>query len=121
MKKKFFALALAAMLLICAVPAQALTGEGIRAAQTLSALNVVRGAYNVDDSATRAQAAVVLVRLAGAEKAAAADKAHIPFQDVPAYAVPSVRYAYGQGWLNGITGDTFGASQAISTQATAQP
>ena len=117
MKKKFFALALAAMLLICAVPAQALTGEGIRAAQTLSALNVVRGAYNVDDSATRAQAAVVLVRLAGAEKATAADKTHIPFQDVPAYAVPSVRYAYGQGWLNGITGDTFGASQAISTQA----
>ena len=117
MKKNFFALALAGLLLICAVPAQALTGEGTRAAQTLSALNVVRGAYNVDDPATRAQAAVLLVRLAGAEKAANADRTRIPFQDVPAYAVQSVRYAYGQGWLNGVTGDTFGASQAITTKS----
>lgn len=117
MKKNFFALALAVMLLICAIPAQALTGEGTRAAQTLSALNVVRGAYNVDAPATRAQAAVLLVRLAGAEQVAAADKTHIPFQDVPAYAVQSVRYAYGQGWLNGAAGDTFGASQAIPTKS----
>ncbi|WP_312938625.1 S1C family serine protease [Oscillibacter sp.] len=117
MKKQFFALALAAVLLICAVPAGALTGEGTRAAQTLSALHVVRGAYNVDDPATRAQAAVILVRLAGAEKAAAADKTSIPFKDVPAYAVQSVRYAYGQGWLRGVTGDTFGASEAITSAA----
>lgn len=117
MKKNIFALALAVMLLICAVPAQALTGEGTRAAQTLSALNVVRGAYNVDDPATRAQAAVLLVRLAGTEQAAAVDKTHIPFQDVPAYAVQSVRYAYGQGWLGGVTGDTFGASQAITSKS----
>ena len=91
MKKKLFALLLAAALTVCAVPAQALTGEGSRAAQTLSALNVARGAYNVNDPATRAQAAVILVRLAGAEQAAAADKTHIPFRDVPAYAVQSVR------------------------------
>lgn len=117
MKKRFFALALVVMLLVCAVPSQALTGEGTRAAQTLSALNVVRGTYNVDDPATRAQAAVLLVRLAGAEQAAAADKTHIPFQDVPAYAVQSVRYAYGQGWLNGAAGDIFGASQAIPTKS----
>lgn len=117
MKKQFFALALAAVLLICAVPAGALTGEGTRAAQTLSALNVVRGAYNVDDPATRAQAAVILVRLAGAEEAAAADKTSIPFKDVPAYAVQAVRYAYGQGWLRGVTGDTFGASEAITSAA----
>lgn len=117
MKKQFFALALAAVLLICAVPAGALTGEGTRAAQTLSALNVVRGAYNVDDPATRAQAAVILVRLAGAEEAAAADKTPIPFKDVPSYAVQAVRYAYGQGWLRGVTGDTFGASEAITSTA----
>ncbi|MET0016079.1 trypsin-like peptidase domain-containing protein [Oscillibacter sp.] len=117
MKKHFFALALAVLLLICAVPAQALTGEGTRAAQTLSALNVVRGAYNVNDPATRAQAAVLLVRLAGAEKSAAADRTHTPFQDVPAYAVQSVRYVYGQGWLGGVTGNTFGASQAITTRS----
>ena len=117
MKKHFFALALAVLLLICAVPAQALTGEGTRAAQTLSALNVVRGAYNVNDPATRAQAAVLLVRLAGAEKSAATDGTHTPFQDVPAYAVQSVRYAYGQGWLGGVTGNTFGASQAITTRS----
>jgi hypothetical protein len=108
---------MAVMLLICAVPAQALTGEGTRAAQTLSALNVVRGAYNVDDPATWAQTAVLLVRLAGAEQSAAADSTHIPFQDVPAYAVQSVRYAYGQGWLTGATGNTFGASEAITSKS----
>ena len=117
MKKKLFALLLAAALTVCAVPAQALTGEGSRAAQTLSALNVVRGAYNVNDPATRAQAAVILVRLAGAEQTAAADITRIPFRDVPAYAVQPVRYAYGQGWLTGVTGDVFGASEAISTQS----
>ena len=117
MRKRVVALALAAVLLICTVPAGALTGEGTRAGQTLSALNVVRGAYNVDDPATRAQAAVILVRLAGAEKAAAADKTRVPFKDVPAYAVQSVRYAYGQGWLRGVTGDTFGASEAIDTKS----
>ena len=117
MKKRLFALAMAVALFVCAVPAQALTGEGDRAGETLSALNVVRGAYNVDDPATRAQAAVILVRLAGAESAAAADRTHIPFQDVPAYALQSVRYAYGKSWLTGVTGDTFGASEAITTQS----
>lgn len=117
MRKYIFALALAAVLLIGAVPAGALTGEGSRAAQTLSALNVVRGAYNVNDPATRAQAAVILVRLAGAEQAAAADKTRVPFKDVPAYALSSVRYAYGQGWLRGVAGDVFGAYQCIDTKS----
>lgn len=117
MKKKLLVLVLAAALLLCAVPAQALTGEGTRAAQTLSALGVVRGAYSVDDPATRAQAAVILVRLSGAEQAAAADKTRIPFQDVPAYAVQSVRYAYGKGWFTGVTGNDFGSSQPISTRS----
>lgn len=116
-KTRFFALCCAVVMCICALPAQALTGEGTRAAQTLEALNVVRGAYNVNDPATRNQAAVILVRLAGAEKAAAADKTHITFGDMPAWAAPSIRYAYGQGWVTGVTGTEFGGERTITANA----
>ena len=55
--------------------ASALEGEALRAADTLAALNLVDSAgaavdYNLNNTATRAQAAQLLVRLAGAEDAA---------------------------------------------------
>ena len=72
MKNRFFALLCALVLLVSAVPAaSALEGEASRAADTLAALNIVRGDYALDSSATRAHAAVLLVRLAGAEQVAA--------------------------------------------------
>lgn len=117
MKKRLISLSIAAMLIICMIPAQALSGEGTRAAETLSALHVVQGSYNVDQPATRNQAAVFLVRLAGAEKAAAADKTRTTFSDMPRWAAASIRYAYGKGWVSGISGTDFGGDKAISANA----
>ena len=72
MKKRFFTLLCALVLLVSAVPAaSALEGEASRAADTLAALHIVRGGYALDAPATRAHAAVLLVRLAGAEQEAA--------------------------------------------------
>ena len=72
MHTRFFVILSALGLLVSAVPAaSALEGECLRAADTLAALNIVRGDYGLDAPATRAHAAVLLVRLAGAESKAA--------------------------------------------------
>ena len=112
MKKRFSVLLCALLLLLSAIPAQALTGEGTRAADVLATLNIVRGAYNVDDIATRAQAVSILVRLSGQE-AAAARAPRSPFIDLPDWAKNSVNYAYAQGWATGTAGHEFGSNTAI--------
>ena len=74
MKKKLIALFCLLSLLLTTVPAAALEGEALRSADLLATLNLVNGKengdYALDTPATRAQAAVLLVRLAGAESAA---------------------------------------------------
>lgn len=114
MKKRLSALVLALVLTVCVIPAQALTGEGHRAAETLASLGIVQGDYNVDAPATRNQAAMILVRLAGAEAAAFSARAQCPFNDLEAWAAPAVRYAYAQGWLTGTTGNTFSGEEPIT-------
>ena len=71
MKKRLFALLCALVLLTTAIPsAGALAGEANRSADILSTLGLVNGTtnagYDLTAPATRAQAAVLLVRLAGA-------------------------------------------------------
>ena len=89
MKKKLFAMFCALALLVSAIPcAGALEGEAARAADTLAALNLVKGTgsgYALDEPATRAQAAVLLVRLAGAEQEAASSGSRSSFRDAPAW------------------------------------
>ena len=80
MKKHICALLCALLLLGGTVPAaSALEGESLRAADTLAALGIVRGDYALDTPATYTHAAVLLVRLAGAEPAEPA-----PGTDAPA-------------------------------------
>ena len=95
MKTRLFALLCALILLLGAVPAAgALAGESTRAADTLSTLGLaqgtVSGGYNLEAPATRAQAAVLLVRLAGGEQAAKADPWFAGFRDLPAWAADAV-------------------------------
>ena len=65
------------LVLGCMPSAGALEGEALRAADSLATLGLVQGTadgdYDLDAPATRAQAAVLLVRLAGAQADAAAD------------------------------------------------
>ena len=73
MKRKLTSLLCVLVFAISMIPsASALEGDALRAADTLAALNLVDSAgaavdYNLNNTATRAQAAQLLVRLAGAE------------------------------------------------------
>ena len=110
MKKRFFALLCTLILLAGAVPAvSALEGESDRAADTLAALNIVRGDYALTSPATRAQAAVLLVRLAGAEQAAASQivSARSPYYDTPTWARSAIAYAAAQGWITSLTAQSY--------------
>ncbi len=121
MKKRLLALLCALVLTLGAVPlAAALEGEAARAADTLATLGLVNGSgsgYDLDAPATRAQAAVLLVRLAGAEEAAAADPWFAGFRDVPAWARTAVDYAAHQGWVSGVTAVEFQPDRAVSANA----
>ena len=119
MKKQIFALFCALVLLLGAVPsAGALTGESARAADTLATLGLVQGTtsgdYALDAPATRAQATVLLVWLAGGEGAAKADPWFAGFRDLPAWAADSIDYAAHQGWVTGVTVLDFKPSDTIT-------
>lgn len=110
MKKRFFALLCTLILLAGTVPAvSALEGESDRAADTLAALNIVRGDYALTSPATRAQAAVLLVRLAGAEQAAASQivSTRSPYYDTPTWARSAIAYAAAQGWITSLTAQSY--------------
>jgi len=122
MKKKLISICCAlALLLAAAVPASALSGEETRAADTLYTLGLVRGFgsgdYDLSADATRAQTAALLIRLAGAESAAAADNWISGFRDVPAWVEDAVNYASHQGWVSGTTDVTFSPSRAVTANA----
>ena len=94
MKKRLLSLLCVLVLTVSVIPAaSALEGEAARAADTLSTLGLIDSTYNLDAPATRAQAAVLLVHLAGAEQAAAADNWLAGFRDVPASIAQEVNYA----------------------------
>lgn len=116
MKKRILAMLCALLLLAGALPAaSALEGEAERAADTLAALNLLSGSYALKDPATRAQAAVLLVRLAGAEKSAAASTAgRSSFRGAPDWALPSIAYAARQGWITSTTAQGFHAETTVT-------
>ena len=74
MKKRLASFLCALLLVVSAIPAaSALGGEAARAADTLSTLGLIDATYDLDATATRSQAAVLLVKLAGAGQADGAD------------------------------------------------
>lgn len=105
MKKRILAFLCALLLLTGAVPfAAAQEGETLRAADALHTLGLINGTgasgYALESPATRAQAAVLLVRLAGAQQDAAADNWFSGYRDVPTWASRAVHYAVHQGWID---------------------
>lgn len=96
MKKKLLSLVCALALTISLLPAaQALEGEGTRAAEALASLGLVTGTgagYAAEDAATQEQAAALLVRLLGAEKAAKADRRSCGWVGIPSWARSAVNY-----------------------------
>lgn len=120
MKNRLFALLCGLVLLVSAIPAaSALEGESARAADTLAALNIVRGGYALDAPATRAHAAVLLVRLAGAEQEAARQTVttRSPYYAAPAYARSAIAYAASQGWTTSLSAQSYRPDAPITADA----
>lgn len=116
MKKQLLTFLCVLILLIGAVPAAALEGEQARAADVLTTLHLLEEtpSQNLEAPATRAQAAVLLVRLAAAQQAAEDDLWISGFRDVPAWAQTAVTYAAHQNWISGVSVLSFCPDRTIT-------
>ena len=121
MKKHIFALFCVLAVLLSSVPVSALEGEALRSADRLATLNLVKGDtkgdYALETPATRAQAAVLLVRLAGAESTARKNPQATTFQDLPAWASAEIVYAAQQGWAYGASDSAFRPNDPVTANA----
>lgn len=121
MKKRILALFCALSLLLSAVPsAAALKGDTLRHTDALATLNLVKGTgddYALEVPVTRAQAAVLLVRLAGAEADAAKDTWISGFRDVPTWVRREISHAARLGWVKGVSIDRFRPDSPVTADA----
>ena len=96
--------------LLFALPAFALSPDNTIYADRLYQLGLFKGTddgYDLDKTATRAQAAVMLVRLLGAEQIAQTGNFTHPFTDVPDWAAKEIAYLYANNLTKGMTQTTF--------------
>lgn len=121
MKKRILSLLCALVLLAGVLPsAAALQGEAARAADSLATLGLIETVSNEKDlnaPATRAQAVVLLVALAGARQEAANDSWISGFVDVPAWAHTEITYAAHRGWAAGAALTEFKPNAAVTANA----
>lgn len=122
--KRFFTILLTTLALtgLLCTSASASSFEG--PAAELSAIGMLRGGaggFDLDKAPTRAQAAIMLVRLYGAEDEAKAaydaGELECPFSDVNGTAAPYVAWLADKGLANGTSADTFGAANPCSAKA----
>ena len=130
--KKIISLCLAAILLlsVCIPTVLAAEGSGTEnvspdalAAQALYDAGMFRGTadgFELERAPSRLEAAVMFVRLYGAEDAAksayeAGETAH-PFQDVAAWGAPYVAWLYTNGLTRGVSQTAFGAARKCTAK-----
>jgi hypothetical protein len=121
--KKFIITIAAVMLMTVLAATAAFASDYDSVAKELSGIGMFRGTgtgFELDRAPTRAEAAVMLVRLYGAEDQAKADfaagKISDPFTDVKNYAAPYVAWLYNKGLTTGTSATTFTPSAACSNQ-----
>lgn len=119
MKKRLLSALCAVMLLTAVLPAaHAQTGDAERCLDTLTVLSLLPEDHaDANAAVTRAEAAVLLVRLSGGEARPDTDGWFAGFRDVPAEAQQAVNYAARRGWVNGLNNVTFGASSPLNADA----
>ena len=108
------------MLLVSAVPmASAQSGDTARRADALTVLHLLSddSSRDLTAPATRGQAAVLLVRLAGGEKTPDTDGWFAGFRDVPDWARTAVNYAARRGWVSGVSNVQFNAGGSLNADA----
>ena len=114
--KRILSLILAvALLCALALPAAAAHVSAQEAAENLAALGLLRGTGNgfeLDRTATRAEAAVMLLRLLGREAEALRETDACPFDD-GGWAEKELSYAWKNGYVKGQTATHFGSSETV--------
>ena len=123
--KRFLTILLAALALtgLLCVSASATSFDG--AAAELAAIGMLRGdgngGYALDSAPTRTQAAIMLVRLYGAEEEAVAaytaGDLKCPFTDVNETGAPFAAWLADKGLASGTSPDTFGGSNPCTAKA----
>ena len=73
------------------------------------------GSFNLDKPLTRAEGAVMVVRLLGKEEEAKSEAYAHPFTDVPVWASSYVGYCYHKGILKGISDTKYGSGSAMTS------
>lgn len=89
-------------------------------AQKLKELGIFKGTqagFELERNATRAEAAVILVRLLGAEDIALANNYSHPFVDVPDWVSPYIGYLYKMNLTQGIDAKHYGCQLKITQEA----
>ena len=121
--KRFLTILFTTLLLTAALCVTASASDYDAVAEDLSAIGMFRGTasgFELDRAPTRSEAAIMLVRLYGAEddaKAAyEAGEIKHPFTDVSDFAAPYVAWVYTNGISNGTGADTFGSASKCSLQ-----
>ena len=121
--KRFLTVFFTALLLTAALCVTASASDYDAVAGDLSAIGMFRGTANgfeLDRAPKRSEAAIMLVRLYGAEEEAKAayDAGEIshPFTDVSAFTSPYVAWLYTNGITNGFTETTFGSQRTCTVQ-----
>lgn len=121
--KRFLTLLFTTLLVSAALCVGASASDFDAAAEDLAAIGMFRGTesgFELDRAPTRSEAAIMLVRLYGAEEDAEAayDAGEIqhPFTDVSEFASPYVAWVYSNGISKGTSADTFGAASPCSAQ-----
>ncbi len=123
MKKLFTALCITGALTLAAGAADVGTignsfpGDTEAQAQMLYDLGLFRGTeqgFALEKPMTRAEAAVMLTRLLGAEQAALVENRQHPFGDVPQWAAPYVGWLYQNGLARGVSDAAYGADENVT-------
>ena len=121
--KRFFTILFTVLLLTAALCVTASASDFDAVAEDLSAIGMFRGTANgfeLDRAPTRSEAAIMLVRLYGAEEAAktayeAGEISH-PFTDVSEFTSPYVAWLYTNSITNGFTETTYASQRACTAQ-----
>lgn len=121
--KRFLTILFTTLLLTAALCVSASASDYDAVAEDLSAIGMFRGTasgFELDRAPTRSEAAIMLVRLYGAEDAAKtayeAGEIKHPFTDVSDFAAPYVAWVYTNGISNGATATTFGSANKCTAQ-----
>ena len=117
--KHFLRTALAGVVLVGTLAVSAAAADFTGCADQLQALGLFRGSeqgYELDRAPTRAEAAVMLVRLLGEEQDALALEYDAPFTDLDSWQQPYVQYLYDNGLTTGVSATAFAPEEPCSAQ-----